>query len=252
MRILKYVVFFSIFSGIFLMIYRTSTNKGFDRFWTSLKLAVIIGGILSGLISSPVETEKYHVNSTSTSMERLMNLSGGNQSKFGPGARGKSDARKNSKNSGILSLPSADGFIPNRNFKSSQKPFSLKRPAEVKKSPFDINPDEQNDSCNIEEEERSDGKRKGLKTYKIESEIDNSKKLTKISKKIRKNTQLVKEFKALERNLKNGNMKTGRGVVPLPNSNDIFYARGYTEGARLYFKYSGDKIIVIAESNKNT
>ena len=32
----------------------------------------------------------------------------------------------------------------------------------------------------------------------------------------------------------------------------IYYARGYTEGARLYFKYSEDNIIVLGESNKPT
>jgi hypothetical protein len=47
-------------------------------------------------------------------------------------------------------------------------------------------------------------------------------------------------------------MKGGRGVKSLPNSNGIYYARGYTEGARIYFQYSGDDISILAESNKPT
>jgi hypothetical protein len=35
-------------------------------------------------------------------------------------------------------------------------------------------------------------------------------------------------------------MKAGQGVKFLPNSNGIYYAPGYTEGARLYFQYSGE------------
>ena len=58
--------------------------------------------------------------------------------------------------------------------------------------------------------------------------------------------------RASEQKLRNGNMKAGRGVKPLPNSNGIYYALGYTEGARLYFKYSGDNIIVLGESDKST
>ena len=38
----------------------------------------------------------------------------------------------------------------------------------------------------------------------------------------------------------------------LSGSNGIYYARGQIEGARLYFKYSGDNIIVLGESNKPT
>lgn len=47
-------------------------------------------------------------------------------------------------------------------------------------------------------------------------------------------------------------MKAGQGVKFLPNSNGIYYARGYTEGARLYFQDSGDNIIILGESNKPT
>ena len=47
-------------------------------------------------------------------------------------------------------------------------------------------------------------------------------------------------------------MKASRGVKFLPNSKYIYYRRGYNEGARIYFQYSGDDIIIIGELNKAT
>jgi len=123
-----------------------------------------------------------------------------------------------------------------------QKPLSGRRPGKIQKGPFD--PDQEKGRCKSEVQE--------TKTYNIKSQIGNHKKLTKISNKIRKNPKLVQEFNGLEQKLRNGNMKAGRGVKSLSNSNGIYYARGYTEGARLYFKYSGDNIIVLGESNKPT
>lgn len=78
-----------------------------------------------------------------------------------------------------------------------------------------------------------------------------NKKLIKISNKIRKNPKLVKELNRLEQKLRNGNIKSGTGVKFLPTSNGIYYARDYTHGGRIYFKYSGDDIIVLGKSDKS-
>ena len=93
----------------------------------------------------------------------------------------------------------------------------------------------------------------GVKTYQVKSQIGKHNKLEKISKKIRKNPKLVKEFARLKEQLQKGNLKAGKGTKYLPGSNGIYYGRGATEGARIYFQYSGDNIItIIAESNKAT
>ena len=50
MKILKYIIFISILSSIFFIIYRQSDKEGFHKLWAALKLAAIIAGILAGLI----------------------------------------------------------------------------------------------------------------------------------------------------------------------------------------------------------
>jgi hypothetical protein len=50
MRVFKYIVFISILSGIFFVIYRQSDEKGFRRWWTSFKTAIIFSAIAAGLI----------------------------------------------------------------------------------------------------------------------------------------------------------------------------------------------------------
>jgi hypothetical protein len=134
----------------------------------------------------------------------------------------------------------ADAFVPQRNYWPYQNPLSAKRPGRIQKGPFDPDQEQGKGRCKSEVEE--------TKTYNIKSQIDNHKKLIKISNKIRKNSKLVQEFNGLEQKLRKGNM----GVKFLPNSNGIYYARGYTEGARLYFQYSGDNIVILGESNKPT
>lgn len=242
MKIIKYIIFLSVLGGTFLIVYRNCDRKGLRRCWVSLKMATIIAATLAGLISSSVEANEPDVSNDSPPMERIVNLSGGDQSKFGPGARGKADARRNAKGSGSFMIPGADGFVSSRNYRPYQKPLSARRPGKIQKGPFDPDQAQGKGRCKSEVEE--------TKTYNIKSQIINHKKLTKISNKIRKNPKLVQEFNGLEQKLRNGNMNAGRGVKPLSNSNGIYYARGYTEGARLYFKYSGDNIIVLGESNK--
>ena len=58
----------------------------------------------AGLIPSPVEANEPHVSNDSLSMERIVNLSGGDQSKFGPGTKAKLDARRNAKGSGSFMI----------------------------------------------------------------------------------------------------------------------------------------------------
>lgn len=51
---------------------------------------------LAELIPSPVEANEPHVINDSPPMERVVKLSGGDQSKFGPGARAKAVRNKRS------------------------------------------------------------------------------------------------------------------------------------------------------------
>jgi len=88
MKLLKDIIFLSIFCGIFLILYRNCDSKGLGRYSISFKMAVYISLILAGLIPGPVEATNPRVSNDSPPMERIVKLSGGDQSKFGPGADG--------------------------------------------------------------------------------------------------------------------------------------------------------------------
>lgn len=80
-------------------------------------MAVSISLILAGLIPGPVEATNPRVSNDLPPMERIVNLYGGDQSKFGPGTRAKADARRNAKGSGSFMIPGADGFVSSRNYR---------------------------------------------------------------------------------------------------------------------------------------
>ena len=71
MKFLRYLIFISILSSIFFLIYRQSDQKGFRKYWISFRMAAFIASILAGLIPNPVEaSETYRTsNSPSTSVE---------------------------------------------------------------------------------------------------------------------------------------------------------------------------------------
>ena len=52
MKILKYIIFLSILTGVFFIIYRESDHKGLCRWRISLKLAVLIAASVAGLITA--------------------------------------------------------------------------------------------------------------------------------------------------------------------------------------------------------
>jgi hypothetical protein len=59
MKVLRYLIFLSILSGTFFVIYRQSDDKGFRRWWISFKMAVIIAASTAGLGSESVEPKEF-------------------------------------------------------------------------------------------------------------------------------------------------------------------------------------------------
>ena len=62
MKILKYIIFISILSSLFFVIYRQSDEKSFRRWWASLKMAALAAAILAGLIPTRTKAIKPSVN----------------------------------------------------------------------------------------------------------------------------------------------------------------------------------------------
>lgn len=60
MKIFRYLMFLSILSAIFFVIYRNSENKGFRRWWISFKMSVIIAASLAGLVSESAEAQEFN------------------------------------------------------------------------------------------------------------------------------------------------------------------------------------------------
>ena len=71
MKILRYIIFLSILSGIFFVIYRQSDEKGFRKWWTSLKITVIMAAVLAGLIPASTEAIEPSRNNNQVYQERL-------------------------------------------------------------------------------------------------------------------------------------------------------------------------------------
>ena len=72
MKILRYLIFFSILSGIFFLIYRQSDEKGFRRWWISFKIAVLIAATAAGLIPANTEAMEPPGNNNQVYQERLL------------------------------------------------------------------------------------------------------------------------------------------------------------------------------------
>ena len=231
--------------GLFLILYRNCDEKGFDRLYVSIKMAILIAGILVSLMAGPVEATNSRESNDSPPMERIFNPSGGDQSKFGPGARAKADARRNfGKGSGSFMIPGAYGFGSSGNYRSYQKPLSARRPGKIQKGPFDPDQEQGKGRCKSNRDQ--------TEKYTIESKIQESNTLSKISTKVRKDKETSKSLNKLEEQLKSGEFHAGRGAEKLEGTKTVFYMRARNRG-RLFFRYSKEKKGVVeklAESNK--
>ena len=244
MKLFKYSVFLLILFGIFVVVYRNCNKKGFRRLFVSIKLAIILAAILSGLIGENAEAVEPYGTTINPSIERPLKISGGDQSKFGAGARAKATARRNAKSSGSFLIPGADGFVPSRNYRPYQKPLSARKPGKIQKGPF--NPDQE------QRKSRCKSNREQTEKYSIESKIQESNSLSKISTKVRKDKETSKSLDKLEEQLKSGEFHAGRGAEKLEGTKTVFYMRAGNRG-RLFFRYSKEKKGVVeklAESNK--
>ena len=71
MKVLKYIAFFSILSGIFFVIYRRSDKRGLTRWWKSFKIAVLIAASAAGLVSDHAKAAEPFRNNSPVYQEKL-------------------------------------------------------------------------------------------------------------------------------------------------------------------------------------
>ena len=72
MKILRYIIFLSILSGIFFVIYRQSDQKGFSRWWISFRVASLFAAIAAGLIPINKDAIKLPGNNNKVYQEILL------------------------------------------------------------------------------------------------------------------------------------------------------------------------------------
>ena len=72
MKIFRYLIFISILSGIFFVIYQQSDEKGLRKLWTSFKIAIYIAAVLAGLIPANIEAIEPPGNNTQVYQERFL------------------------------------------------------------------------------------------------------------------------------------------------------------------------------------
>ena len=71
MRILKYIMFISILSGLFFIVWKRSEQKGFRRWWSSFRRAVFLAAILTGLINDPIKAFEPPESNNGVYQERI-------------------------------------------------------------------------------------------------------------------------------------------------------------------------------------
>lgn len=239
MKLFKYSIFLLILFGIFVVVYRNCNKKGFRRLFVSIKLAIIITAILSGLIGENAEAVEHYGTTINPSIERPLKISGGDQSKFGPGARAKATVRRNAKSSGSFLIPGADGFVPSRNYRPYQKPLSGRRPGRIKKGIF--NPDDQGGFKSAP----SEGQFKKAIVYRIKENPA----LVREAEIMGKNQKTQIEANHLINQLSLSNRNPGTGSKSLKGCRNVSYLRG-DKGARIFYRETKEGIEILCKANK--
>ena len=72
MKILKSLIFLSILTSLFFLIYRQSDQKGLRKLWTSFKIAVLVAAIAAGLIPANTEAIEPAGNNNQVYQETLV------------------------------------------------------------------------------------------------------------------------------------------------------------------------------------
>ena len=283
MKIFGYLIFLSILSGIFVLIYRQSDEKGFRRWWISFKIAVLTAAIAAGLIPLNTEAIESLGNNNQVYQERLLSDQKVSLVKTGDSSP---------------SVPTSPGRGQPSNFPTPPAGGRPSRPVYVPKyrtAPKVVpgpglgagaNPagggggdgaaEFDDDQCPAPNKEQS----KESKTYDYDyrskdpkkkkqsaeqCELDENVKDVKVEivYRIKKNPALVREAEtmgkdqAAQKDVNNlieqlslGNDNPGIGNRRVKGLKNVSEARGRNEG-RVYFRKKDGKIEILAKSNKD-
>ena len=282
MKIFKYLIFLSILSGIFFLIYRKSDQKGLRKLRLSFKIAVLVAAIAAGLIPLNTEAIESPGNNNPVYQERLLS----DQKVILVKADYSSP-----------SVPTSHGTGQPSNFPTPLAGGRPSRPVHVPKYRVapkvvpgpglgaGVNPAGaggggggaakfDDDTCPAPNKEQSQesktydyrlNNRKKKKQSAEQCELDENVKDVKVEivYRIKENSALVREAErmgkdqAAQKDVNNlieqlslGNDNPGIGSRRVKGLKNVSEARGRNEG-RVYFREKDGKIEILAKSNKD-
>jgi hypothetical protein len=275
MKILRYIILISSFSGIFLLVYRQSDKTSFPKWSMSFKTAAFIAAILAGLIPNPVKQIELDVPTNLPSISRVILVKTGDTSPSVPTSSGREQptnfpsgttgGRRTSHVNpyrtppklvdrelgfGAGANPAGAGGeggaaefddnspVPNKKQSQQSKTFDYDyRSNDPKKKKQSA------EQCKLDENVK-DGK------IEIVYGIKENPALVRESKRISKDQAAKKDVNNLIEQLSLGNDNPGIGNRRVKGLKNVSEARGRNEG-RVYFREKNGKIEILAKSNKD-
>ena len=281
MKIFKYLIFLSILSGIFFLIYRQSDQKGLRKLWISFKIAVFVAAIAAGLIPLNTEVIESPGNNTPVYQERLLSdqkvilVKAGDSSPSVPTSHGTGQPNnfptppaggRPNRPVHVPKYRTAPKVVPGPGLGAGANPAGAgggggaaefdddKRPAPNKEQSQESktydsrsnNPKKKKQSaeqCELDE---------NVKDVKVEIvyRINKNPALVREAQRMGKDQAAQKDVNNLIEQLSLGNDNPGIGNRRVKGLKNVSEARGRNEG-RVYFREKDGKIEILAKSNKD-
>jgi len=277
MKIFRYLIFLSILSGIFFVIYRQSDEKGFGRWWISFKIAVLIAASAAGLVSESAEAKEFNGFEGADQPVILVGRdSSGTSSNLPSNIGRQGQSPSNFPTPPSEGRPSRPVYVPqyrtapkvaDPGLGAAANPYGAGGGGEA--AEFDNQcpvPKEQQsqESKTFDYDSRSNDPKKKKQSAE-QCELDQNVKDAKIEivYRIKENPALVQEAERMGKDqaaqkdvnhlieqLSLGNDNPGIGNRRVKGLKNVSEARGRNEG-RVYFREKDGKIEILAKSNKD-
>ena len=268
MKILKYVIFLSILSGIFFVVYHQSNKKGFGRVLMSLRMAAVIAAILAGLIPASTEAIEPFVNNNQVVHEKVigdreLNLLEQNDQQVIL-AKSENNPISPPTNRGPSNFPTQPSANRPSRPATGTNPHIYRTPPKFDDQYSVPKKEQLQESKTFDYDYRSNDPKKKKQSAE-QCELDENVKDAKIEivYKIKENPALVREAERMGKDLvaqkdvnhlieqlSLGNQNPGIGNQRIKGLKNVSEARGRS-GGRVYFREKDGKIEILAKSNKD-
>ena len=266
MRILRYLIFLSILSGIFFVIYLQSDQKGFRRWWISFKIAVIIAASLAGLVSESAEAQEFNLYQNTDQQVILVGRdSSGTPSPSNIGRHGQSPSNFPTPPSGGRPSRNVPGVNPYRTAPKVVPGLAAGAGGGGGNAKFDDdkcpapNKEQSQESKTYDYDYQSKKKKQSAEQCELDENVKDAK--VEIVYRIKENPALVREAERAgrdqdaQRSINNlveqlslGNRNPGIGTENV--FKDVYELRGKNR-ARVYYREVDGKIEILGKSVKS-